>query len=144
MDTNELVRFEDKVLRIPESGCWIWTGTVDGSGYGGIKIRGKLTKAHRLSYEHYVGKIQPELEIDHLCRVRCCVNPEHLDQVTRSENLKRSPILNRTHRKDIDESCVNGHSWTPENTYINDKGHRFCRKCRAECEKQRRAKAKWG
>jgi hypothetical protein len=76
------------------SGCWLWTGTHNGNGYGQIAIRlgGVVTTvgAHRAMYAHLVGPIGDGLEIDHLCRVRDCVNPDHLEAVTREENMRRT------------------------------------------------------
>lgn len=143
MNSDQLRRFESKISRLPESGCWVWLGATDGGGYGGMKVDGRIEKAHRLSFSHFSGELTDGLEIDHLCRVRCCVNPHHLEQVTRSENLRRSPIIGKT-RKDHKTHCKNGHPRTEGNTYINGKGHIYCKDCRAECEKNRRLKAKWG
>lgn len=73
------------------NGCWLWTGYTDTHGYGIIHVTGasRPKRAHRLAYELFVGDIPAGLEIDHLCRVHNCVNPEHLEPVTRSENLRR-------------------------------------------------------
>lgn len=72
---------------VPESGCWIWMGAVS-QGYGYMLRGGKHIKAHRLFYEHHKGPIGPFV-LDHLCRVRCCVNPDHLEPVTNHENIIR-------------------------------------------------------
>jgi hypothetical protein len=69
-------------------GCWLWVGSLRG-GYGRVRFNGKLVEAHRLSYEHHVGKIPDGLVIDHLCRNRSCINPEHLEVVTEAENIRR-------------------------------------------------------
>jgi hypothetical protein len=97
--------------------CWIYTGSVS-DGYGGYG--GKL--AHRLVYEELVGEIPAGLDLDHLCIVKLCVNPWHLEPVTRSENSKRKwAIYTR---------CKNGHEFTPANTYVNpNTGIRSCRTC---------------
>lgn len=71
------------------AGCWEWQGAVMGGGYGAIKVEGRRVPAHRFAYELLVGPIGEGLEIDHLCRNRSCVNPEHLEPVTRSVNVKR-------------------------------------------------------
>ena len=70
--------------------CWLWTGHIDPvSGYARLNISKKMVYAHRWSYEHYIGPIPSSLQIDHLCRVRHCVNPMHLEPVTAGENQRR-------------------------------------------------------
>lgn len=96
--------------------CWNWLGWSK-SGYGGLSKDGKRHRAHRYIYELLVGKIPEGLEIDHLCRNKKCVNPEHLEPVTHSENMRRTKGFRKrkTH-------CVKGHEFTKENTRIvNDK-----------------------
>lgn len=70
-------------------GCWFWEGGLDKEGYGKFYCKNKTLKAHRYSYELIVGSIPKDLVIDHLCRVRSCVNPDHMEVVTRVENIKR-------------------------------------------------------
>lgn len=110
-------------------GCWLWTGSINGhNGYGGLKMRdGTVILVHRLSYELLVGPIPKGLEIDHLCRVRNCVNPAHLEPVTKTENWRRGISIfainaRKTH-------CKSGHEFTTENTYIMADGGRSCRIC---------------
>jgi hypothetical protein len=69
--------------------CWLWTGARTHAGYGLLTINYANHYAHRWSYELHVGPIPPGLDLDHLCRVRHCVNPEHLEPVTRKTNLNR-------------------------------------------------------
>jgi endogenous inhibitor of DNA gyrase (YacG/DUF329 family) len=68
--------------------CWLWEGCTRG-GYGRLKIDGKMSEAHRASYEYHVGKIPEGLVLDHLCRNRSCINPAHLEPVTTAENIRR-------------------------------------------------------
>lgn len=76
---------------IPVAGpCWEWSGAVSGNGYGNIWYGDAYVPAHRVSYEMARGAIDPGLHIDHLCRVRTCVNPDHLEQVTTAENNRRA------------------------------------------------------
>lgn len=79
-----------------ESGCWLWQGPLDRSGYGKIKLctgtRNALTGSHRAAWLAFRGAIERDLQIDHLCRVRQCCNPDHLEVVTPAENVRRSEI----------------------------------------------------
>jgi hypothetical protein len=88
-DTLEL-RFWAKVRR--QDDCWEWRGSRNPRGYGKISNKGKLLGAHRVSYEIHKGQIPDGLEIDHLCRNRWCVNPDHLEAVSHAANLHRSPL----------------------------------------------------
>lgn len=123
-------RLMSRVLVNPDTGCWIWTGTLSAGSYGSLFYEGRMQKAHRISWRISRGEIPDGLELDHLCRVRRCVNPDHLEPVTRSENLLRSPLMDRYSTK---THCVHGHEFTPENTRIitilNSK-ERVCRECR--------------
>lgn len=114
----------------PELGpCWLWTGG-KAEGYGVFHLNGKQAKAHIFSYTLAVGPIEDGQERDHLCRVRHCVRPDHLEAVTRQINqLRGFGVSGISSRK---THCINGHEFSPENTYVNGKGHRVCRTCRSE------------
>lgn len=87
-----LDRFLNKVVALDDEdgGCWIWLAAVSIHGYGQFGLRnGMPTPAHRWSYQHFVGPIPDGLVIDHVCRRRDCVNPDHLEAVTQGENLRR-------------------------------------------------------
>lgn len=112
-----------------ESGCWLWQGSLDQDGYGQIRFDGRKWRVHRASYAMHVGPIPEGLVIDHLCRVRSCVNPAHLEAVTDEENRMRGEGNDANARRN--GACVNGHAYTPANTYHRE-GGRQCRACARE------------
>lgn len=110
-------------------GCWIWKAAADPSGYGRCRDEnGRSRNAHVVFYESLRGPVPSGLELDHLCRVRACVNPLHLEPVTRRENVLRgegpcAANARKTH-------CYVGHKFTAENTRIGRSGReRACREC---------------
>ena len=124
-DVDRLIEKIDMSPWIP-GGCWLWTGHVSSTGYGRMYYNGGASNAHVASYELLAGVIEDGLEIDHLCRVRCCVNPDHLEPVTHWENVDRGLAGTKTH-------CIHGHEFTDENTYLRpDNGKRQCRACTRE------------
>lgn len=118
-------------VQIDASGCWLFTGRPHGSGYAHASLNGVFVLLHRAVYVHLVGPIADGLVLDHLCRVRHCVNPTHLEPVTHAENVRRGSRSNATH-------CANGHEFTPGNTkaYPARPGKALRRDCR-ECAKER-------
>ena len=115
-------RFWEKVAVGESDDCWLWTASLKPNGYSQFNYNGKNRSGHRVAYELAVGPIPDGLTIDHLCRVRRCVNPCHLEVVTGRENQRRG-FAARTH-------CPSGHEFTVENTlYSKPRGHRFCRTC---------------
>lgn len=93
--------------------CWIWTGKPSG-GYGNISFEGKTHRVHRLIYEHVVGPITPPLVTDHLCRVRACFNPFHIEPVTNKENVLRGLSFSAFNARKT--HCSLGHPFDEENT----------------------------
>lgn len=116
--------------------CWIWNGAPASNGYGKFGFNGKTVSAHRMSYEMFVGQIPPGLTIDHLCRVRLCVNPNHLEAVPHRVNILRSD--GPAAKNAVKTHCDRGHAFTPENTRITNGTERVCRACRREDTARRR------
>lgn len=130
-------RFFEKIEKI--NSCWIWKSTITPTGYGHFSTGGTNQRelAHRFSYELHKGKIPERLVVDHLCRNRSCVNPDHLQIVTQQENVLRgigAAAINarKTH-------CVKGHSFE-EMAYVNHKGQRICNECKRIATRIRRLK----
>jgi len=116
----------------PFSGCWLWMAGIARNGYGYLSFRGTRWLAHRISYEAHVGVIPEGLDLDHLCRNRSCVNPVHLEPVTRKVNLGRSSLIGRGAGKhqSAKTHCPQGHEYTPENTrQMKQRKGRICREC---------------
>lgn len=119
------LRVISKISPEPNTGCWLWIGQLSNEGYARITYKRKHWKAHRLVYELMRGCIPVGLQLDHLCRVRCCVNPQHLEPVTNRENSRRSPLIGKT----LKTHCKSGHEYTADNTRLRPNGWRRCRAC---------------
>lgn len=110
--------------------CWLWTGRTDRDGYGAFCANYNDYRAHRYAYIQLVGDIPQDLVIDHLCRVRNCVNPSHMEPVTMTTNTMRGE--GEGVRNSQKTHCKYGHEYTEENTYRYNNGKwRNCRKCKA-------------
>lgn len=122
----DLVRFESKVIRT--DGCHHWIGGLDIGGYGRFSIGRDHVPAHRWAYEQRVGPIPFGLTLDHLCRNRSCVNPDHLEPVTRGENVLRGVGPCAMHKRKT--HCRRGHPLEGDNLVLLSGGkHRRCRTC---------------
>src|SRR5581483_1993568 len=116
-----LERFLARIVKGP--GCWEWNGAHTAAGYAETWNGKRPILAHRVSYQHFVGPIPEGLTIDHLCRNRGCVRPDHLEPVSHAENMRRGNTVarmnaNKTH-------CPLGH---PYDTVLKN-GGRACREC---------------
>jgi HNH endonuclease len=150
------------------SGCWIWTGPVSTTGYGIVQIGSRIDKtrqklyAHRLFYEAFKGPIEQKLQIDHLCKRRLCVNPDHLEAVTPSTNIRRSkrPQCPKGHKdfriqrngvrrcnvcypihgiaNSLKTHCPRGHLYD----VLKKDGSRSCSICHAKQERERQFRKK--
>ncbi|HYE58590.1 MAG TPA: HNH endonuclease signature motif containing protein [Rhodothermales bacterium] len=138
--TDPAIRFFAKVDKSgpvpehrPELGpCWLWTASKNGTGYGAFCVYIDLNKmgramAHRWSYEHHKGPIPAGKEIHHICGTPACVNPDHLEPVTRQENLAHGTSFAARHARQT--HCWRGHEFNDENSYVNKSGRRVCRAC---------------
>lgn len=135
---DEAERFWEKVDRT-ENDCWLWTGALWGGGYGLFSVRIRQGRyrsvpAHRWAYEHVVGPIPDGMDIDHLCRNRRCVNPAHLEPVTRRENILRGVSQVALHAAAT--HCPAGHPYNEQNTWVSKAGHRQCRICDRERKRE--------
>ena len=118
--------------------CWLWRGYINKDGYGEFRSQFLTTRlAHRISYALDKGQM-PELPLDHLCRHRHCVNPDHLEPVTQLVNTRRSNVgMNEANKTE----CPQGHPYDDENT-LRYGGKRICRTCKRERAREYRAKKK--
>jgi hypothetical protein len=156
LPTDPALRFWTKVdkngplpAHRPELGpCYFWTGAKMSGGYGSFGVENRrVVLAHRWVYEHFRGPIPDGLEIDHLCHNgsgcpggitcphRLCVNPEHLEAVTRRVNCLRGESPSAIHARKT--HCPQGHPYVGENLYITSTGGRQCRICQSERSAQR-------
>jgi len=119
-------RLDQLSMPEPNSGCWLWIGATNGVGYGKISVgHSKGVYAHRASYELHCERIPDGMHLDHLCRVRSCINPDHLEPVTNQENTLRGAVSAlRAHRHE----CDRGHELSITQ-YIDSQGRRQCREC---------------
>jgi hypothetical protein len=147
---NQLPEYITRRLVKPWVDCWIWSGATE-KGYGRVVIDDKRVRVHRHVYELLIGPVPEGLELDHLCRVRACFNPAHLEPVTSQENLRRSApwrVRSSTQRRKrriknppkprvIRTHCSRGHEFTPENTYMASDGWRRCLICHKAADRKR-------
>lgn len=131
-------RFLSKIRRDPDTGCWLWTGATNSNGYGQIKVDGRTTYAHRFAYEVARGPVPAGMELDHLCSVRRCVRPSHLEAVDHRTNLLRGQTTTAAmaNRNGQVTHCPQGHPYDEANTYRWG-GRRHCKACHAARQRRR-------
>lgn len=135
-------RFWSKVIQ--DGDCWVWTGARNSNGYGQWAVTGRSRSVHRLAYEAFVGPIPDGLVLDHLCRRRTCLNPDHLEPVTDAENSRRS-ALTLTSINTAKTHCLRGHPLSGDNLVMKKRGARppvrNCRECANDAARRRRHSA---
>ena len=124
---SALERFNEKYTVHEETGCWEWTAGKVPNGYGMFWMDGRHHGAHRVSWLLHKGFIPVGLQLDHLCRVRHCVNPDHLEPVTTQENLLRGET-NAAHNA-AKTHCPQGHPYAGSNLYRSKTNERYCLTC---------------
>ena len=148
-------RLAAKIIPEPNSGCHLWLGAVGGNGYGQIHYEGKLRQAHSVVYRLRVGEIPNGLEPDHLCRVRPCVNENHMELVTHRENIRRKIrgakiyvfIKAQSIVSGLNARCRMGHLYDEANTLVRTTKSRIvriCRVCKRSYERDRRKRMEVG
>lgn len=147
---STLIHLDDKQkahlkIKIDDNGCWVWQAGLSSQGYGVYKKQG----AHRVIYKMYKGDIPEGLTLDHLCRVRNCVNPDHLEPVTQAENNRRGDHSNcGEHLAEVQRKkthCPQGHEYNENNTrydYTSTRGVRARRCKQCDIDKAKRYKEK--
>lgn len=121
------VKLNEFIIRFKkDAGCWVWIGSLRPNGYGIFYFNGKLT-AHRVSYEVFNGPIPDGLVVNHKCRNRRCVNPDHLNTITDKENVLNGVGISVVNAKKT--HCKYGHPFNKKNTYIKSDGARACVPC---------------
>jgi len=124
MDSIKFIALVPQIVIVhPQTQCWEWPGHLK-EGYGRVYFEGKQIEAHRASYISYRGPIPKGLQIDHLCRNRSCINPDHLEKVTKKENCLRGTSPSAVNSRKI--QCIRGHE------FVERGGRRTCYQCLKE------------
>lgn len=137
--TNNLADRIRARVQVDANGCWIWQGGVKSTGYGAISVRNRMRNAYAVAYEVFKGTVPKGLELDHLCRVRLCVNPDHLEAVTHRENVLRGTSPAAAHA--VKTHCPRGHEYAGNNLKVfvrRTATQRRCAQCHLESKRKSR------
>ena len=127
LTTEAVARFWSYINKTPT--CWLWTGVPNDQGYGQLRIDNIKVYGHRLAYHLMRGPIPAGMQVDHICRVRHCVNPDHLEVVSHRTNTLRGISPHAVNKRKT--HCDHGHEYTPANTlWMGRPIRRRCRECR--------------
>ncbi len=127
LNLKKVVSFPNHCKLDKKTRCWIWQLGKSMLGYGYYHNNGKTVFAHRFAYRLFKGKLTPGLTLDHLCRNRLCVNPNHLEEVTTQTNILRGEGISA--KNAIKTHCLNGHEFFKDTTIICKEGNRHCKIC---------------
>lgn len=133
VDARHIFRFFEKTAPVPPSNCLAWTGAMDSGGYGQMRVRGRITGAHRIAYLIFRGHIPAGMTIDHLCRNRWCVYSAHLEAVPMKENVLRGQGATAINSRKT--QCPAGHG-----DYVKRSRQRVCLTCEHATSARYRAK----
>jgi len=139
LKANPTLRRLIAMVRIASNGCWIWRGCRDRDGYGRFFMRGTMWMAHRAAYTLFIREIAPGACLDHRCRKPACVNPWHLDEVSRGENTLKGLAPSAINARK--RHCKHGHPFDHRNTYRFG-NRRACRTCNAAAVRRYKARGK--
>ena len=135
---SNVIPASERVLRRTsksKNGCWVFTGYCDKDGYGRVNTESGVRCAHRVVYEALIEPIFEGLVLDHLCENTSCVNPDHLEPKTMSENAWRG-----IKHKKTSMHCANGHAWTEDTRMLDYEGYLACRICKQDNVRRWRAR----
>lgn len=129
-ETTPIIRFEQSYTPDPNTGCWLWTKFIHKSGYAAFSVKSRSISAHKFSYLYFKGQIPKGWQVDHKCKCKTCVNPEHLEAVSPQENVIRSTLIQAIKTKAQNRKfCAKGlHEWIPSNIR-EKKGKKNCYPC---------------
>ncbi len=134
MSEHDSLRFWSKVEK-HGSNCWEWCGHTKTIGYGNFYLDGKSVLAHRVSYCMHIGGDIDGLDIHHTCENKSCVNPDHLEAVSRKQHIALTPA-SKGYRALAFNVCKSGHVFSPDNTWTSSSGSRQCRECSRQRQRQ--------
>jgi len=124
---DPIERFKKKLVIDPSTGCWLWRASLSNKGYGRFRLGKKVITASRAAYLLFRGPIAEGLEPDHLCRVRRCANPDHLELVTHQVNTQRGWNAQPWYVRKL--ACPHGHPYSGYNLGLY-KGTPYCKECK--------------